>query len=293
MRRKKRLSIVSISIIAIISLLISFAINNKSGNNNEETIIQDDVSVHFIDVSQGDCELILDKGKVVLIDGGEKDKASKVTSYLKKLNIKEINYMIATHPHSDHIGGLKKQMEEFKVDNLIMPNIKESLAPTTKIYSDLLNTASAKNINIIEAKKDLNFSLNEGTLKILGPVRQDYNELNSFSVPAKFECRGKSFLFCGDAQKDSEEDLIKSGQDLKSNVFKVNHHGSKTSNTYEFLNKVNADYYVIEVGKNNKYNLPNKEVLSRLSGKKIYRTDQNGDIKMTVEEDKIKVTTQK
>lgn len=296
--RKKHISIVSVFFILVISFVIAIGFNYINLGDFfkakiEKTELAKGVSVHFIDVGQGDCELIVDNEKTVLIDGGEKETANKVKNYLNKLNINEINYMIATHPHSDHIGGLAEQIENFKVDNFIMPNIPKNQTPTTKIYENLLNAVNDKHINVIEAKPGLEYNLDKGTLKILGPVKKNYDGLNSYSVAAKYECENKSFLFCGDMEKDAEQDEIKSGQNLKADVLKLNHHGSDTSNTQSFLNAVNPSYCVIEVGKNNKYNLPSSAVLERVKNKTVYRTDENGNVVFQIENGELKIQTSK
>lgn len=285
-------------IILTIAAAIWFNTYNSNQNKNisqTAKIINEkgNVSVHFLDVGQGDSELIIDNDKAVLIDAGETDKSSKVNSYLKKYNIKELEAIIATHPHSDHIGGISSQIKNFKVDKLIIPEIPQNLIPTTKCYEKMIKEANDKQVEVIKAQMGYELKLREGILRLLGPIYKNYDNLNLYSIPAKFIYKNTSFLFCGDMEKEAEYDMIESGQDLKSNVFKLNHHGSNSSNTKEFLNKVNADYYVIEVGYSNSYKLPKKSVLNRISDKPIYRTDQNGDIVFLTNGDSIEVKTSK
>lgn len=250
---------------------------NKNSNKNFSKV---NTTVHFIDVGQGDCELIVDGGKVVLIDCGEVDYGSKVVKYLKKLNIKKIDYFIGTHPHTDHIGGFLEVVKRFKIENVIMPEIPSNLIPTNPIYKKFLNFLrdNSKHIKIIKAVKGQKFNLNKGNIQILGPVKSDYDNLNDFSVVCKFVCDKCAFLFGGDAQKAAENDLIASKQNLKADVLKLNHHGSKTSNTSKFLKAVGAKICVIEVGKNNSYRHPHKNVLKSLKGVKLFRTDYDGTI---------------
>ncbi len=150
-----------------------------------------------------------------------------------------------------------------------------------------------KKINVDKAKPGLIYKLNKGELQILGPCSDQFDNLNDFSVVCKFICGNHSFLFGGDAQKKAENELIKSGQNLKADVFKLNHHGSHTSNTEKFLKEVGATIYVIEVGKNNPYNHPNKNVLKRLKKSKIFRTDRHGSIIFKTDGSLLEVETEK
>lgn len=236
--------------------------------------------VHFIDVGQGDCELIVDGKKTILIDCGEVDYGSKVIRHLKKHNIKKIDYFIGTHPHTDHIGGFLEVSKHFKIDNVIIPEIPQKLTPTNPIYKKFLKRLNnmSKQTKIYKAIQGQKFDLEKGKIQILGPIRNDYDNLNDFSIVFKFIYGNCSFLFGGDAQRAAESDLIASKQNLKAEVLKLNHHGSKTSNTNKFLKTVGAKIYVIEVGKNNSYGHPHRNVLKTLKNAKLFRTDFDGTI---------------
>ncbi len=264
---------------------LPFLPNNARYSNAE-------VNVQFINVGQGDCELIQDHDKTVLIDGGVPDQGANVVRHLHKQGIKKIDIMIGTHPHSDHIGGLIKVMQEIPTSMLILPEIPQELLPTTRTYSDFLSTASAKHVQVVKAQAGNDYPLSRGVLHILGPVAE-YDDLDCYSVIAKFTDGDVSFLFTGDAKKDSEEDLIDSGQDLRSLVLKVGHHGSNTSTTDEFLAAVNPKCCVISVGKDNPYGHPSPEVLERLSSRKVYRTDINGTIIMESDTKQVDIKTRK
>lgn len=301
MKRRKRKrtckKLMSVVLMAAVAVAVSLGWHYYQDNGIVLPAFQfsastSDASVYFIDVGQGDCELIRDHDKTVLIDAGEADKGNQVVQKLKQLGVEKIDIVIATHPHSDHIGGLSAVLSAFPVDLMIMPDLPSSMVPTTKVYTQLLQTAADRNVSIVSAKPGLSYPLGEGTLEILGPVKQNYTELNSWSVPAKFTYGNVSFLLCGDMEKDAEQDMIKSGQNLHSTVFKLNHHGSTTSNTSEFLNAVGAQAYVIEVGKNNKYGLPKQKVLSRLGQTPVYRTDIDGTITFVTNGQNLSVTTE-
>lgn len=235
-----------------------------------------DLKVNFIDVGQGDSTLIEKDGHFMLIDAGEKDQGEKVVSYLKDQGVKTLDYVVATHPHSDHIGGMEAVIEAFDVEKVIMPE-KEH---TTKTYENLLDAIEKKEIKIAISVPGDTYQLGGASFQILAPVKDYGDELNNWSVGLRLVNGKNSFLFCGDAEKEAEEDMEASGYELKSDVLKVSHHGSSTSSTQEFIERVNPAYAVISCGKNNDYGHPNKETLERLEnqGTEVFRTDQLGTI---------------
>ncbi len=253
-------------------------------------------SVHFIDVGQGDCELIVCNKKTVLIDAGEKDKGSVVVKYLKDCGVKKLDYIIATHPHTDHIGGLAEVMNNFEVGEIIMPKIPLKLIPTSFTYKKFLQKIKDKKIKVKQATKGEVLDFGIGRMKIIAPLRENYKNLNDFSVGGMFKCDGFSFLFCGDMEKDAEKDVLNSKEDIKADVFKLNHHGSKTSNRKHFLETVNPSYCVVEAGKNNKYNHPHNSVIKlikKLNVKKIFQTKNDGTIVFMIKDRKLSYKTQK
>lgn len=295
---KKRFRFRYVIIILLLSVGISlgwhyFSDDFEGKFNNTNLLLSDDVSVHYIDVGQGDCELILDHGKVVLIDAGEVDRGSFVSRYLKLLGIKKIDLFIGTHPHTDHIGGFLTVAKNFDVDRMIIPEIPENMMPTTSTYKSFLQLIKDKKISVDRAEMGKHYKIGEGSLNILGPIGKSYNELNDWSVAARYVYKETSFLFCGDMEKESEKDLLNSNQLIKSDVFKLNHHGSKTSNTKKFLDAVAAKIFVIEVGKDNMYNHPSAEVMKRLKDTKIYRTDCDGTIVISTDGKKMDIKSQK
>ncbi len=296
---KRRRSVVDKKIIFFVLIFCFIAFFGNflyKSNANRKFFVKNsmvDAHVHFVDVGQGDCELIFDGGKTVLIDCGEVDKGCRVVRHLKKCGVKKIDYFIGTHPHTDHYGGFVEVAKHFKIKNVILPKIMKDLIPTNPIYERFLRCLFSKNINLIEAKSGKKIRLGRGELQILGPLRNDYDELNDFSVVTRFVYGSCSFLLCGDAQKDAEFDLLKSGQNLSADVFKLNHHGSKTSNTKKFLKAVGAKTYVATVGKHNSYGHPHKKVLKSLNGKKLYRTDFDGTIFFRTDGKLIEIETEK
>lgn len=251
-----------------------------------------DVSVHFIDVGQGDCELIRVGDQSILIDAGENDKGNTVVDYLNKQGIEKIDLFIGTHPHSDHIGGMDTVINRMEVGEVLMPELPDSLVPTTKTYTDVLTAIADKNLPVTAAEPGQVYTFGDATLEILGPLR-DYDDLNDMSVVAKLTYGSTTFLFGGDMEKEVEDDLLGAKADVRADVLKLSHHGSKTSNSKAFLDAVGADTYAICVGAGNSYGHPHDQVLNRISGKQVYRTDLNGDIVIGTDGANLTVQTEK
>ncbi|KXZ40105.1 Metal-dependent hydrolase, beta-lactamase superfamily II [Alkalithermobacter thermoalcaliphilus JW-YL-7 = DSM 7308] len=236
------------------------------------------LSVHFIDVGQGDCTLIItpDK-KTMLIDAGDNNSGKTVYNYLKKHNINKIDILIGTHPDADHIGGLDYIIHNFEIGDFYMPKKSH----TTKTFKDVLLAAKSKGLKIKEAKYGIDFYLGDHVyFKMLNPSREYTNNNNLYSVVLKATYKDKSFLFTGDAEIENEIDMIKSGENLKSNVLKLGHHGSSSSTSEQFLLSVLPDVAVVSCKYKNQYSHPHKEVLDLLKKYNIplYRTDEQGSI---------------
>ncbi len=248
-----------------------------------------EVSVHCIDVGQGDSILIKSGDKTVLIDGGEKNCSEIVSLYLRQQGITKIDYLIATHPHSDHIGGLSDIVSEYEIENIIMPKIAQESVPTSALYTELLEEIKKKGLKITAAVPGNSYDLGISSLKILGPCKE-YSDLNDYSVVTELTHGKNTFLFMGDAEKASENDIIKMGYAEDIDVLKVGHHGSSSSSGKKFLDIVKPEYAVISCGAGNKYNHPNESTMERLAGytSEIYRTDLQGNVLFESDGDKIK-----
>ena len=270
---------------------------DTSYGTTSSSISADKAQIYYLDVGQGDSELIcLPTGETILIDAGLKSGSDRLTAYLKELGVDRIDILIATHPHADHIGGMEKVIQNFEIGEIYMPKVADDQVPTTATYTKLLEAIQAKGMKINQAKAGTTiFSNDNATLEILAPNNSEYKDLNNYSIVTKLTYGNNRFLFTGDAESDEEEEILNSGADLKSTVLKVGHHGSRTSTSYPFLREVMPQYAVISVEKGNSYGHPNEETLSKLSdaGVEVYRTDESGDIVMTSDGNSINVVTAK
>lgn len=236
------------------------------------------VKISYIDVGQADSILIqIPNGKNILIDAGNNEDANTITSYIKKQNISKLDIVIGTHPHEDHIGSLDTIINTFDIGQVIMPK-KDS---TTQTYKDVITSIQNKGLKITEAKAGLKLDLGaEVNALLIAPNSTSYDDVNNYSAVLKLSYGTNTFLFEGDAQEQSENEMINAGYNLKADALKVGHHGSHTSSTPTFLAKVEPSYSIISVGKDNSYGHPAQTTIDNLTkiGTKIYRTDQSGTI---------------
>lgn len=237
------------------------------GGRTTVTAADGEIAVHYLDVGQGDCELIVAGDTRVLIDSGESEYSDRVINYISSLGFRRLDYVIATHPHDDHIGGLAAIMEEFSVGKVIMPEVPDSILPTGRNFEKMLDVIGRKNITAEYSRTGTEIQLGGGAvLRIIAPVHSDYTSLNNFSIACRLVHGNRSFLFTGDIERAAESDIVNSGEYLKSDVLKVAHHGSTSSSTPAFLEAVMPEYAVIEVGEGNSYGHPKPEVVKRLKG---------------------------
>ena len=240
------------------------------------TAFAEGLTVRFLDVGQADAAILTCDGETLMIDGGNAGDSDFIYSYLKNtLGLTHIDYMIATHPHEDHIGGLSAALNACTVGMLYSPVTEYDSKP----FSSLLKYADRQGIEITVPNVGDKFTLGEAEVQILSPCR-DYSDMNDMSIAVRVVYGETAFLFTGDAGWDAEHDLLESGYPLSTDVLKVAHHGSDTSTCYAFLRAVMPRYAVISVGEGNAYGHPSEATLSRLrdAGSIILRTDIDGDI---------------
>ncbi|WMJ79077.1 ComEC/Rec2 family competence protein [Clostridium sp. MB40-C1] len=233
------------------------------------------LTIHYIDVGQGDSILIQINDKNMLIDAGT--KSASVSSYLKKNKITKLDYIVATHPHEDHIGGMASIINNFDINNFYAPKITSN----SSSFRNMLSSLNKRNIKITSAKARQSIDLDKDVkCFIVAPNSTYYDKINNHSIVIKLIYKNISFLFTGDAESFSEDEILKNGFNIKSDVLKLGHHGSNSSTSDKFLNEVDPKVAIISCGKGNDYGHPHKEILNKLKNKKIllYRTDLDGTI---------------
>lgn len=234
-----------------------------------------ELRVHFIDVGQADAIFIeLPSGKTMLIDAGETGNGAEIVSYIKNAGYSTLDYVVATHPHADHIGGMATVIDQLTINQFYMPKKEQ----TTNIFEKMIDGLTNKNVDVYTAKAGT-IILEEGVLRveIVAPTSDTYSDLNNYSAVVRLSYGENAFLFTGDAETDSEEQIT---LDIEADVLKVGHHGSDSSTSTDFLKRVNPKYAVISVGEGNKYDHPSPSVINKLeqAGVEIYRTDLLGTI---------------
>lgn len=290
MKRRKSINskIITVAAVLLVAVLSLFLTKNlipidkvfeESGLRNTQQSSADKMYVSFIDVGQGNCTLLRCGGKAILVDSGEVGAAQTVINYIKNLGIDELNCVLVTHPHTDHMGAMTKILYEFKIDDLIMPEIPEEIIPTNKTYEKFLTAVSDNAGNVIAAKPGETYSYGEMTLEIFAPLR-DYDNLNDMSAVSRISYGDTSVMVTGDATTTVEKDLLKKNIDYSATVLNVGHHGSKTSSSEAWLRAVNPKYAVICCGVNNDYGHPHSVITKRLEelGIEYFETDLLGTI---------------
>ncbi|RQW79515.1 MAG: MBL fold metallo-hydrolase [Methanothrix sp.] len=253
----------------------------------------ENLTVHFLDVGQGDSELLQFDGKNVLIDAGTSDMGPRVESYLRDHGVSSLDLLVATHPHEDHIGGLITILKDIPVKQ-VLDSGQTHTAPSFETY---LNLIDQKGIPFETAQRGQTINLDPNLkIEVLSPPATLFSDdLNQNSVVLKVTYNKVSFLLMGDAGIEAENSLLSSSYNLDSDILKVGHHGSSSASSSSFLAKVKPAISIIEVGKGNDYGHPTKKTLSALqnTGSKIYRTDLDGDIVVTTDGQSYTVTTGK
>lgn len=245
------------------------------------------LEVYFFDVGQGDSELIrLPGGENILIDAGTSSTEDELVDELRSLGAETLDLVVATHPHADHIGGMAAVIDAFDVRQVVMPRISESDTPTTKTYENLLQSIADKGLTITPAEPgDELLSSGGAVLTVLAPNGEDYGDLNNYSVVLRLTYGEDSFLFTGDAEEASEQEMLSLDWPLTATVLKCGHHGSETSTSPSFLDAVSPQYAVISCGVDNDYGHPDAVTLEKLeaAGAEVFRTDLQGTILASTE----------
>lgn len=281
-------TIVVFGLIAIVSTIFGKDITGTSNLTANGTI-----EVSYLDVGQGDAAYIKVNEMDILIDAGPKSDVDKLMKQLEEKNIDDFEVVVATHPHEDHIGGMTKVLQTYKVESFYMPKVEHS----TKTFENMIKEVEKQGLKVKVLKEGVNIDIGEGALlETFSPTQDSYDNLNNYSPIMKLTFGNNSFLFTGDAEKEVEEEVLSRYKDkLDSDVIKFGHHGSSTSSSTEFIEAVSPNYGIISCGVDNSYGHPHKEILKLIQNMNIeaYRTDTQGQITVISDGNNIEIKTEK
>ena len=284
-KRKIRIAIKEFLIVVVALLTVCLLFGEKSPITSEvesyikPTLDSDKVFVHFIDVGQGSCVLIQQGEQGILIDSGEDSYSERVSDYVLSCGVESFSYVIATHPHSDHIGGLDEIIESYTVSEVVMPCVAESYVPDSGVYNDFIGAIDSKKLTVNYADVGEKLTAGDISVEILGPSKQSSN-LNNMSVICKVDIFSTNFLFMGDAESSQINSVYSTYSQFDCDVLHVPHHGSDTALHNAFFDSITAEVAVISCGEDNSYGHPHQQTLDYYTdnGCEIYRTDIDGDV---------------
>ncbi|MCL2287629.1 MAG: MBL fold metallo-hydrolase [Candidatus Bathyarchaeota archaeon] len=287
----KKTGLFVIPIVIVMLLVGGIVVNDSLNISSPDSVLPDGavLQVIFLDVGQADCILLKTGNHAMLIDAGDMGQDTLILNYLAEYGITTLDYLVATHPHADHIGSMTSVVKAMdNVGMVLMPDKTH----TTKTFENLVKAIEEKDIPVSMPKPGDVFALGDANMQVLAPNSAVYNNLNDYSIVLRVEFGNTVFLFTGDADTKSENEQLTNGLSLKADVLKVGHHGSRTSSTQKYLDAVAPSYAVIPCGVDNSYGHPHKEAMSRLTatGAVIYRTDENGTIIFVTDGETISVT---
>lgn len=256
-----------------------FGMQMVSAADTSETMQKGEMKVHFLDVGQGLSILVQSEDKNLIYDGGDRKTSSFVVSYLKKQNVKKIDYLISSHYDADHMAGLIGCLKAFDVSHVISSDYKH----TSKLYKSFVKAVKADGLKMEHPSVGTTYTFGSGSFEILAPSTIEKNGSNNNSVAIKLINGDNSFVFTGDAEHASEAAMCDTGIDLECDVLVPGHHGSATATSWEFLQKTVPEYAVISCGADNKYGHPDKDTMDKLESMdiQVYRTDKQGTITVT------------
>jgi competence protein ComEC len=275
------LLVLCLAVALCVALCVTVINSTPAGSDNpaptQATFSNSELSVMIIDVGQGDSILVtFGNADVMLIDAGESKNAEAVKEELDERGITQIDVLVATHPHADHIGGMAEIIEKYEIGGIYMSDMQAD----TKTYQKLRDTIEAHHIPLTEAFAGMTFNMGGAECTIVSPAQDADKDPNNESVMLLLDYLDNEFLFTGDAEEWSEQQVLDAGYNIDADVLKVAHHGSSTGTSEAFLRAVTPDYAVISCGKDNKYRHPHDETLELLDeyGVDTLRTDISGDV---------------
>ena len=301
MSKKKKMNIIK-SVITVVLLIIAgvlwFALKDDTIPDGEVYQVPNGAAeFHFIDVGQGDATLIKVGSKNILIDTGKRSAKEALLNYLNNHGVTEIEYFVVTHFDSDHFENGVDILENYDVKKLILPDQAKTNKTIEKFLTKVEEQVGTKDIEVLNANEMIGQKLDVEQLEltVLAPLRNDYDDSNDYSVTLMARYGNKRVLLTGDAEKEAEEDIVKryTSGELDCDVYKLGHHGSRTSSSQGLLDLATPEYVIISCGVGNEYGHPHPETMDRVSNLKIYRTDTQGSIVLTIANDVITAKTEK
>lgn len=270
-----------IPILCIILLLTGCSYNNINENYTNNQNIQENLAeVHFIDVGQADATLIISNNETILIDTGDIETSNEVVKYIKKLGVEKIDYLVLTHPHSDHIGGAPEVISTFKIGKILMPD----KITTSDIFEKTIDTIDIAGYSITIPNQGETYNIGNGTFTILTDQKLDWkDDLNAYSLGVKVTFGENDLIFTGDIEEKGEKKILEK-MSVDAEILKIGHHGSDTSTCNDFLNAVSPEIAIISCGEGNSYGHPHSEIIKKLENNNIlyYRTDIEGTIILNI-----------
>ncbi len=274
-------------------MIVFIAVRCRKENN--PPLPEDKLTVCYIDVGQGDSIFLSAGGKNMLIDCGESEATDGVIRFLNEKSVKKLDYVVATHPHSDHMGGMYKIIDKFDIGQVVVPHLADKDIPITRYYEKFLDSCDSKDVSLTEAKVGNFIQLGDAQIEIIAPCSKSYDNVNNYSVGLFLTHGENTFIFTGDAEALAEKEMVKTGRLRHADVYKVGHHGSETSSCAEFMKVISPDYAVISCGEGNSYGHPNEKALKEISRytNEIYRTDLDGTIVIVSDGKDLEIETEK
>ena len=298
-KREKQKLIKGVLTVVCIAILAALWFFLKPGQEELPTydVPNGTAEIHFIDVGQGDATLIKVGTKNILVDTGDRDADDALFAYLDSKSVTEIEYFVITHYDSDHFANATKVLDNYDVKKVLVPD----QVKTTKTYETFIDKVeeqvASKDIEVLNANEMIGEKITVESLEltVLAPLKNNYKDSNDYSVCLMARYGNKRVLLTGDAEKEAEEDIVEKykGTELECDVYKMGHHGSRTSSSQALLDKATPDYVVVSCGVDNEYGHPHKEAMDRVSGKKVYRTDTQGTIVLSIANDTLTFKTEK
>lgn len=285
-----------IGVLFLVSCGTSIALTDTDSSQINETVVSieeatvEDITdkeneiaemqVHFIDVEQGDATLVTCDGEAMLIDAGDNTKGTKIQSYLLKQGVKNLKYLVLTHPDADHIGAADVIITKFDIENVFMSDYTKD----NQTYNEMIQALDNKNYKWSTPEVGSTYTLGSATFTIIAP-NEKYSDPNNASIGLLLQNGNNKFLFTGDAEEEAEADILANGISIACDVYKAGHHGSNTSNTKALLEAATPTYVVVSCGEGNSYGHPHAEPMNnfRSMGMKLFRTDEQGSVVATTD----------